>query len=221
MRYLAFFIAILSGFAVAQERMPKDPCGSLEEFVTKRILDMCYKEYFDAIVDTKRRVHKLEKEVEDLGRKLRDTEDVLKRLEKRAEDQEKKLESLESTSEDLRKMVEELKLQGINLEEVGRVYFAFNKFKLTSAEEKKLKDIAEKIKEGYKEVIVVGFADRRGGSRYNFNLSMWRAQMTASHLVRHGVDANRIRIVAYGKELVDLIGSQPNQQRVAVVYRIK
>ncbi|MCS6998842.1 MAG: OmpA family protein [Aquificaceae bacterium] len=107
------------------------------------------------------------------------------------------------------------------MEEVGVVYFDFDRFNVKPSEAKKLDDMAGKLKGESKEVLVVGFADKRGSSRYNFNLSMWRAQMVASYLAKKGVDIGRIRVASYGKEVAELIGPEHAQQRVVRVYLIK
>jgi peptidoglycan-associated lipoprotein len=77
-----------------------------------------------------------------------------------------------------------------------------------------------KIKESGREVLVVGFADKRGTSHHNFNLSMWRAQMTASYLARRGVDIGKIRIAAYGKEVADLFDQDFKTQRAVKIFLV-
>ena len=61
-----------------------------------------------------------------------------------------------------------------------------------------------------------GFADTRGSSKYNFNLSMWRAQMVASYLAQKGGDIGKIKMAAYGKEVAKLLGSKHAEAKVAV-----
>ena len=68
---------------------------------------------------------------------------------------------------------------------------------------------------------MVSFADKRGTSKYNFNLSMWRAQMVASHLVRKGVDVGKIGITSYGKEIADLLGKNYSEQRAVKIFVIR
>ncbi|MFZ8861302.1 MAG: OmpA family protein, partial [Thermocrinis sp.] len=106
------------------------------------------------------------------------------------------------------------------LEEIGVVYFDFKKFDIKESEAKKLDKLVDKIRESGREVLVVGFADKRGASSYNFNLSMWRAQMTASYLAKKGVDIGRIRVAAYGKEVADLLGKDSKAQRAVKIYII-
>lgn len=106
------------------------------------------------------------------------------------------------------------------MEEVGTVYFDFNKFDIKKSEAEKLDEIVDKIRESGREVLVVGFADKRGPSSYNFNLSMWRAQMTASYLARKGVDIGKIRVAAYGKEVADLLGEDFKAQRAVKIFLV-
>lgn len=40
---LAVMLAVMSGFAFAQEQKPLDPCGSPKETYSKYLLDKCYK----------------------------------------------------------------------------------------------------------------------------------------------------------------------------------
>jgi len=101
------------------------------------------------------------------------------------------------------------------------LYFDFNRFDIKKSEAKKLDELVGKIRESGKEVLVVGFADKRGASNYNFNLSMWRAQMTASYLAKKGVDIGKIRVAAYGKEVADLLGKDFKAQRAVKIYIIK
>lgn len=222
MKRFTLALAVLSGLAMAQEKKPLDPCGSPKEFYSKYMLDKCYKGYFDAIVESKRLAEEAQKRAEEANRRVGDLDGRLKRLEGRAEDQERRIRALEGRPAPTAPKREE----GIGpykwqLEEVGVVYFDFDRFNVKPSEAKKLDDMAGKLKGESKEVLVVGFADKRGSSRYNFNLSMWRAQMVASYLAKKGVDIGRIRVASYGKEVAELIGPEHAQQRVVRVYLIK
>ncbi len=79
----------------------------------------------------------------------------------------------------------------------------------------------ERLRSDSREVLVVGFADTRGTSKYNFNLSMWRAQMAASYLAKKGVDIGKIRVASYGKEVAELLGNKRKEQRAVIIYLIK
>ncbi len=198
---------------MAQDKQnPMDPCESPKEFYSKYMLDKCYKGYFDAIVESKRLAEEASKKVNDLGGRV-------KKLENTAEDHERRIRALESRPAPRREEgVGPYKWQ---LEEVGAVYFDFDKFNIKPSEAKKLDDMVGKLTGDNREILIVGFADTRGSSRYNFNLSMWRAQMVASYLARKGVDIGRIRIASYGKEVANLLGPKHAQQRAVRVYLIK
>ncbi len=217
MKKIALALTLASGLVMAQDKQnPMDPCGSPKEFYSKYMLDKCYKGYFDAIVESKRLA-------EEANKKANDLEGRVKKLENTAEDHERRIRALESrpAPAPAPKREEGVGPYKWQLEEVGLVYFDFDKFNIKSSEAKKLDDMVGKLTGDNREILIVGFADTRGSSRYNFNLSMWRAQMVASYLARKGVDIGRIRIASYGKEVADLLGPKHAQQRAVRVYLIK
>jgi peptidoglycan-associated lipoprotein len=153
--------------------------------------------------------------------KVGDLEKRVSSLERTVNDHERRIRALEGREPE----APQPKTEGVGpyrwqLEEVGTVYFDFNKFDIKKSEAEKLDEIANKIKESGREVLVVGFADKRGPSNYNFNLSMWRAQMTASYLARKGVDIGKIRVAAYGKEVADLLGKDFKAQRAVKIFLV-
>lgn len=215
MRKAVLAMVVASGIVFAQQK-PMDPCGSPQEFYSKYMLDKCYKGYFDAIVESKRLAEEASKKAEDASRRVGDLDGRVRKLEGVAEDHEKRIRALEGRQ--TRDGVGPYKWQ---LEEVGVVHFDFNKFNIKPSEAKKLDGMVERLRGDNREVLIVGFADRRGSSRYNFNLSSWRAQMVASYLARKGVDIGRIRIASYGKEVAELLGPKHAQQRAVRIYLIK
>lgn len=208
MKKLAVMLAVMSGFAFAQEQKPLDPCGSPKETYSKYLLDKCYKGYFDAIVESK-------KLAEEALKKAKDLEGRVQKLEGIADNHEKRIKALEE------RPMPTPKEEKWQLEEVGVVHFGFGKFNIKSAEAKKLDDMVEKLKGESKEILIVGFADTRGSSKYNFNLSMWRAQMVASYLAKKGVDIGKIKMAAYGKEVANILGSKHAEQRAVKIYLVK
>lgn len=221
MKKIALAMALASGFVMAQDKQtPMDPCGSPKEVYSKYMLDKCYKGYFDAIVESKRLA-------EDASRKVNDLEGRVKKLENIADDHERRLRALEGrpapapAPAPAPRREEGVGPYKWQLEEVGVVYFDFDKFNIKPSEARKLDDMVGKLTGDNREILIVGFADTRGSSRYNFNLSMWRAQMVASYLARKGVDIGRIRIASYGKEVADLLGQKHAQQRAVRIYLIK
>jgi peptidoglycan-associated lipoprotein len=223
-------LSLLGGVVFAQDK-PLDPCGSPKEVFSKYLLDQCYKGYFDAIMEAKKNANEALRLAGEANKKAGDLERRVSSLERTVNDHERRIRALEGRRAEVPPPppppppAPQPKAEGVGphrwqLEEVGTVYFDFNRFDIKRSEARKLDEIANKIKESGREVLVVGFADKRGPSGYNFNLSMWRAQMTASYLARKGVDIGKIRVAAYGKELADLLGKDFKAQRVVKIFLV-
>jgi peptidoglycan-associated lipoprotein len=220
-------LSLLGGVVFAQDK-PLDPCGSPKEVFSKYLLDQCYKGYFDTIMEAKKNADEALRLAREANKKASDLEKRVSSLEKTVDDHERRIRALEGRRAEASPPLPpapQPKTEGVGpyrwqLEEVGTVYFDFNKFDIKKSEAKKLDEIANKIKESGREVLVVGFADKRGPSSYNFNLSMWRAQMTASYLAKKGVDIGKIRIAAYGKEVADLLGRDFRDQRAVKIFLV-
>jgi peptidoglycan-associated lipoprotein len=221
-------LSLFGGVVFAQDK-PLDPCGSPKEVFSKDLLDQCYKGYFDAIMEAKKNTDEALRLAREANNKVGDLEKRVSSLEKTADDHERRIRALEGRKPEVPPPpppAPQPKTEGVGpykwqLEEVGVVYFDFNKFNIKKSEAKKLDELVGKIRESGKEVLVVGFADKRGASNYNFNLSMWRAQMTASYLAKKGVDIGKIRVSAYGKEVADLLGKDFKTQRAVKIYIIQ
>jgi peptidoglycan-associated lipoprotein len=220
-------LSLLGGVVFAQDK-PLDPCGSPKEVFSKHLLDQCYKGYFDAIMEAKKNADEALKLAREANKKAGDLEKRVSALEKTADDHERRIRALEARKPEAPPPpppAPQPKTEGVGpykwqLEEVGTVYFDFNKFDIKKSEAKKLDELVGKIRESGGEVLVVGFADKRGTSNYNFNLSMWRAQMTASYLAKKGVDIGKIRVAAYGKEVADLLGKDFKAQRAVKIFLV-
>jgi peptidoglycan-associated lipoprotein len=213
-------LSLLGGVVFAQDK-PLDPCGSPKEALSKYLLDQCYKGYFDAIMEAKKNAEEALRLAKESNNKVGDLENRVSSLEKTADDHERRIRDLEGRKpEALQPKTKGVGPYKWQLEEIGVVYFDFNKFDIKESEAKKLDELVGKIAESGREVLVVGFADKRGTSNHNFNLSMWRAQMTASYLATKGVDIGKIRVAAYGKEVADLLGQDFKTQRAVKIYII-
>jgi Outer membrane protein and related peptidoglycan-associated (lipo)proteins len=174
-----------------------------------------------AIMEAKRNADEALRLATEANNKVGYLENRVSSLEKTADDHEKRIRDLEGRKPE----APPPKTKGVGpykwqLEEIGVVYFDFNKFDIKESEAKKLDELVGKITESGREVLVVGFADKRGTSNHNFNLSMWRAQMTASYLATKGVDIGKIRVAAYGKEVADMLGQDFKTQRAVKIYII-
>jgi peptidoglycan-associated lipoprotein len=214
-------LALLGSVAFAEQSL--DPCGSPKEVYSKYLLDKCYKGYFDAIVEAKKKSEEALNKANEALNKVNDLEGRVNKLEGIVDDHEKRIKALEGRKSEApaESRKSEAPAGGWQLEEVGAVYFDFDKFNIKKSQEKKLDEIADKIKSDAREVLVVGFADTRGTSKYNFDLSTHRAQMVASYLAKKGVDIGRIRIASYGKEVAKMISPKYAEQRVVRIYFIK
>lgn len=217
-------LSLIGGAVFAQDK-PLDPCGSPKEVFSKHLLDQCYKGYFDAIMEAKKNADEALKLAREANNKASDLEKRVSSLEKTADDHERRIRALEGRKPEAPAPAPQPKTEGVGpykwqLEEVGTIYFDFNRFDIKRSEAEKLDKLVNRIRESGKEVLVVGFADKRGASSYNFNLSMWRAQMTASYLARKGVDIGKIRVAAYGKEVADLLGKDFKTQRAVKIFLV-
>lgn len=220
-------LSLIGGAVFAQDK-PLDPCGSPKEVFSKHLLDQCYKGYFDAIMEAKKNADEAVRLAREANNKVGDLEKRVSSLERTADDHERRIRALEGRRPEAPPPAPrtEQRTEGVGpykwqLEEVGTIYFDFNRFDIKRSEAEKLDKLVNRIRESGKEVLVVGFADKRGASSYNFNLSMWRAQMTASYLARKGVDIGKIRVAAYGKEVADLLGKDFKTQRAVKIYIIQ
>jgi len=217
-------LSLLGGVVFAQDK-PLDPCGSPKEVFSKHLLDQCYKGYFDAIMEAKKNADEALRLAREANNKASDLEKRVSSLERTADDHERRIRALEGRKPEAPAPAPQPKTEGVGpykwqLEEVGTIYFDFNRFDIKRSEAEKLDKLVNRIRESGKEVLVVGFADKRGASSYNFNLSMWRAQMTASYLARKGVDIGKIKVAAYGKEVADLLGKDFKTQRAVKIFLV-
>jgi len=217
-------LSLLGGVVFAKDK-PLDPCGSPKEVFSKYLLDQCYKGYFDAIMEAKKNADEALRLAREANNKAGDLEKRVSALEKTANDHERRIRALEGRRPEAPAPAPQPKTEGVGpyrwqLEEIGTIYFDFNRFDIKRSEARKLDELVNRIRESGREVLVVGFADKRGPSSYNFNLSMWRAQMTASYLARKGVDIGKIRVAAYGKEVADLLGRDFKTQRAVKIFLV-
>jgi len=225
-------LSLLGGVVFAKDK-PLDPCGSPKEVFSKYLLDQCYKGYFDAIMEAKKNADEAIKLAREANNKVGDLERRVSSLERTADDHERRIRALEGRRPEAAPPPPpappaprtEQRTEGVGpyrwqLEEIGTIYFDFNRFDIKRSEARKLDELVNRIRESGREVLVVGFADKRGPSSYNFNLSMWRAQMTASYLAKKGVDIGKMRVAAYGKEVADMLGRDFKAQRAVKIFLV-
>lgn len=100
----------------------------------------------------------------------------------------------------------ETETSALSMEDVEKqlpaIYFAFDKYNITTQAQEKLTKAAELGKEdGVKDysVKLEGNCDEWGSDEYNFALGLKRAGAVKSALVAEGIDPARISMVSYGE----------------------
>ena len=101
-----------------------------------------------------------------------------------------------------------------------RVFFGFDKSNLSAEAVRVLKVQAEYLNANPgKQIVIEGHADDRGTREYNLALGERRAVAVKNYLISRGVDADRIRVISYGKERPAVVGANEaawSQNRRAV-----
>lgn len=84
---------------------------------------------------------------------------------------------------------------------VKDVYFDYDKYSIRSSEEAAAEgDIAFFQEHSNVKFLIEGHCDDRGSEEYNIALGTKRAQTVKQDLIQHGVSADRISTISYGKE---------------------
>ena len=82
-----------------------------------------------------------------------------------------------------------------------RVFFATNKFSLTTAARDTLRKQATWLRKNKKiNVTIEGHADERGTREYNLALGERRANAAKDYLMTYGISGKRLSVISYGKE---------------------
>jgi peptidoglycan-associated lipoprotein len=85
--------------------------------------------------------------------------------------------------------------------ELKDIFFDFDRYAIRPDAERTLAQNLEWMQSNPNALILIeGHCDERGTSEYNLALGERRAQATRNFLVSHGVRADRITLVSYGKE---------------------
>ncbi len=204
-KFLIGMVAALSLSGVSTSAEIKDLCGSPKEVYSKYLLDKCYANYFQAIKENRKMINDLRDEMNNRFAEVNQKIDQLR-------------SDLQSQIDDLRKEIEALK---ITSQERVKVLFDFDKFNIKADAKAALDEFIASIKsKDIKEIVVVGFADTTGTSKYNFGLSLRRAQNVAAYLVKNGLPIEKIKITGYGEELASMLGNEKPQQRAVEVIAI-
>ncbi len=101
-----------------------------------------------------------------------------------------------------------------------RVFFGYDKSSLKPVGKRTMERQAAWLKKySSVKVTVEGHADERGTREYNLALGERRANAAKDYLIALGVSASRVRVISYGEERPDAVGSNKgawSQNRRAV-----
>ena len=106
---------------------------------------------------------------------------------------------VEDTTEEMTEGDTEVEPQKIPV--LGDVFFAFDKYNLSSEAKRQLEDNGRQLRNGSSTSITIeGHCDERGTVAYNLALGERRAKAAKDYLVSLGVSASRIRTISFGEE---------------------
>ena len=104
-----------------------------------------------------------------------------------------------------------------------RVFFATNKFSLTTAARDTLRKQSTWLRKNKDITVTIeGHADERGTREYNLALGERRANAAKDYLMTYGVSAKRLSVISYGKERPVNAASSPlawSQNRRSVTVK--
>ena len=96
---------------------------------------------------------------------------------------------------------------------VENVYFDFDHYVIRPEAGQVLTALAEYLKSNPgSQVEIVAYADDRGSSAYNFELTQKRGESVAAFLTKHGVDATSLAIIPKGKQDMRLSTNEVQRQ---------
>ena len=103
------------------------------------------------------------------------------------------------------------------------VHFAYNKHDLNAENKEIIAEHASMLLENrHLRLRVIGHTDERGSQKYNLALGKMRAETVARALAIHGVAADRITILSYGKTQPIAVGNDESvcsqNRRVELFY---
>lgn len=85
--------------------------------------------------------------------------------------------------------------------QVKDLYFDYDKYDLRAGDESVVSENAAFFKQHSNlRFVIEGHCDERGSTEYNMALGDNRAEAAKKQLISMGVDANRIKVISYGKE---------------------
>ena len=87
-----------------------------------------------------------------------------------------------------------------NKELMQIIYFDFDKFNLSEVSKDKIKKFLNNYGSIINEYLVVGHTDTKGTNKYNFSLSVKRAEVIKEVLINYGINQSSIKILGKGEE---------------------
>jgi peptidoglycan-associated lipoprotein len=90
--------------------------------------------------------------------------------------------------------------RSVTANEPLRIHFEFNESTLLEKDIPTLHLIVAKLENRALSVRITGHCDERGTEQYNLALGDRRAHEASGYLLEHGIGANRIETISYGKE---------------------
>lgn len=129
------------------------------------------------------------------------------------------------TQEEAEQVNIETKIENKTVIVPDKVYFSFNSANLSNETKQSLDTVAEWL-DSNKEVNIIleGHCDERGTREYNLALGQKRAEAAKKYLLTKNVNKNRIKVVSYGKEKPEFLGTGESvwsKNRRVVVVEIK
>lgn len=101
---------------------------------------------------------------------------------------------------------------GDSLDCANLVFFDYDSAELTAKTRKQLDQcwlpsLERYLKTSKESVILAGHTDERGTTEYNLALGEVRAEHVRDYLIAHGIPADRLKAISYGKERPAVTGS--------------
>ncbi len=84
---------------------------------------------------------------------------------------------------------------------VARIHFDFDKYNIKKEYKPILNEVVKTLKQNpYVELVIEGYTDNIGPKKYNDKLALKRARSVKNYLVKHGIPAEKIKIMGIGKD---------------------
>jgi outer membrane protein OmpA-like peptidoglycan-associated protein len=201
-----------------------DAAGALEEAKRARAdaIAAQQKARDDFQRHTEQRLTQAERELQEKERMTEEATAKLSEEQARRLAAEKKAAAALASLEQMAQVKEEAR--GVVITLSGSVLFASGKSELLAIAQQKLDEVAKALQDqGYKSIVVEGHTDARGSDSANMQLSERRAQAVVSHLIRRGIQADKIKAMGIGESRPiasnDSSEGRANNRRVEIIVQ--